>query len=122
MAKLDVKSAYRMVPVHPQDHQLLGMYWDNKIYIDTRLPFGLWSATKIFSALARAMHCMGPKDFLHYLDDFLFMSPPSCAARSKAHLTLAMAICEELGFPIAPEKIEGPATCITFWAYNWIPP
>ena len=27
LAKLDVKQAYRMVPVHPQDGQLLGMRW-----------------------------------------------------------------------------------------------
>jgi len=32
MAKLDVRSAYRIVSVHPQDRHLLGMMWDGKVY------------------------------------------------------------------------------------------
>ena len=27
LAKVDIKSAYRIIPVHPEDHQLLGMLW-----------------------------------------------------------------------------------------------
>ena len=55
MAKLDVRSAYRIVPVHPQDRHLLGMMWDGKLYVDAALPFGLRSAPKIFTALADAI-------------------------------------------------------------------
>ena len=32
MAKIDIKSAYRIVPVHPQDRCLLGMKWDGTIW------------------------------------------------------------------------------------------
>ena len=32
MDKIDIKSAYRIVPVHPQDRCLLGMKWDGKVY------------------------------------------------------------------------------------------
>ena len=63
LAKLDLKSAYRMVPVHPQDQWLLGMSWEDRILVDTCLPFGLRSAPKNFSAVADgltwAMHCKG---------------------------------------------------------------
>ena len=55
MAKLDLKSAYRMVPVHQEDQWLLGMSWNNQLFVDTRLPFGLQSAPKIFSAVADLM-------------------------------------------------------------------
>lgn len=48
LAKIDIAHAYRNVPVHPADRHLLGMQWDNLIYIDTVLPFGLRSAPKIF--------------------------------------------------------------------------
>ena len=34
MAKMDIKHAYRMVPVHPEDQRLLGMQWQNKVYVD----------------------------------------------------------------------------------------
>ena len=44
LAKFDVESAYRIVPVHPEDRPLLGMQWKERLYIDTALPFGLRSA------------------------------------------------------------------------------
>ena len=55
LAKLDLKEAYRAVPVHPSDQRLLGVAWDDTVYIDKALPFGLRSASKIFSALTDAM-------------------------------------------------------------------
>ena len=117
MAKLDLKSAYRMVPVHPEDQWLLGMSWNNQLFVDTRLPFGLRSAPKIFSAVADgiawAMYCQNIGDFLHYLDDFLFMGPPASEICG-SHIKKAITICENLGFPVAPEKVDGPTTSITF--------
>ena len=44
MAKLDIKSAYRLVPVHLSDRHLLGVEWNGAIYVDGMLPFGLRSA------------------------------------------------------------------------------
>ena len=117
LAKLDIKSAYRMVPVHPDDRPLLGIKWRDSIFLDTTLPFGLRSAPKIFSAVADAllwaMHCNGVQHALHYLDDFLFVGPAgnsSCANQ----LHTALATCRTLGVPIAPEKIQGPAQVLTF--------
>ena len=52
MAKFDVESAYRNVPVHPSDRHLLGMKWRNQSYVDLALPFGLRSAPFIFNAIA----------------------------------------------------------------------
>ncbi len=44
LAKIDIESAFRNVPVHPHDRHLLGMKWNDQLYIDTVLPFGLRSA------------------------------------------------------------------------------
>ena len=55
LAKADIKSAYRLVPVHPDDRPLLAMQWEGMVYVDTALPFGLRSAPKIFNALADAL-------------------------------------------------------------------
>ena len=52
MAKVDIKSAHRLLPVHPKDRLLLGMEWQGLAYVDTTLPFGLRSAPKIFTAVA----------------------------------------------------------------------
>ena len=74
MVKLDLKSAYRHVPVHPDDQALLAVRWQGHTFVDTALPFGLCSAPKIFTALADGlawvMACECISSFIHYLDDF----------------------------------------------------
>jgi hypothetical protein len=116
MAKLDLKSAYRMVPVHSADRHLLGVRWGSASYCDAALPFGLRSAPIIFNsiadALAWAMKCRGIENVVHYLDDFLFWSNE--APRCQADLNLALSICNDLGLPAEPSKVEGPAQALTF--------
>ena len=80
LAKLDLREAYRAVPVHPSDQRLLAVSWNGSIYLDKALPFGLRSAPKLFSALTDAMMWVlwdrGVRSALHYLDDFLVLGPP----------------------------------------------
>ena len=52
LVKLDIKLAYRLVPVHPDDRHLIGMKWGAAYYADGMSPFGLRSAPKIFTAVA----------------------------------------------------------------------
>ena len=49
--KIDIKSAFRLIPVHPADRHLLAMEWNGNIFIDTCLPIGLRSASKLFNRL-----------------------------------------------------------------------
>ena len=44
LAKIDIESAYRLIPVHPQDRPLQAICWKDRMYIDPMLPFGLRSA------------------------------------------------------------------------------
>ena len=117
LAKLDLREAYRAVPVHPSDQRLLAVSWRGATVIDKALPFGLRSAPKLFSALTDAMmwclHERGVQMALHYLDDFLLLGPPG-HPQCEQSLALTLALCEELGFSVAPEKTEGPATTLTF--------
>ena len=80
LAKLDIQSAYRIIPVHPDDRHLLGMRWQGTICMDAALPFGLRSAPKIFTAVAGAllwiMYTNGVTWAIHYLDDFLLCGSP----------------------------------------------
>ena len=51
LAKLDLRQAYRAVPAHPSDRRLLAVSWEETVYIDKALPFGLRSAPKnLFSS------------------------------------------------------------------------
>ena len=118
LIKVDLKNAYRVVPTHPADCHLFGISWENHIYIDQALPFGLRSAPKLFTAVADAIGWAlaeaGIPFQLHYLDDFLFFVPPRAGCGATAVLALAMDTLSRLGVPVAVHKIEGPAPVITF--------
>ena len=77
LVKMDLKDAYRIVPVHPEDHHLLGITWQGMVYVDRSLPFGLRSAPILFTAVADmitwAVYKQGINHLLHYLDDFFVL-------------------------------------------------
>ena len=115
LAKVDIRSAYRLVPVHPDDRWLLGMSWENELFVDTVLPFGLRSAPKIFTAVADAIEwsvrSRGVQTLYHYLDDFLLIARSPDGAQQ---LDCLMKTFSDLGVPIAEEKLKGPGTVVTF--------
>lgn len=117
LAKVDLKSAFRLIPVARQDWELLGIHWQGEYYVDKRLPFGLRSAPFLFNELATALHWILHTNYhipsmLHYLDDFLFMAPTmlTCQHAKNSMLTL----CSQLQIPLSWEKVEGPTTCLSF--------
>ena len=62
MAKLDIKSAFRTVGVHPLDQHLLSFKWTarghTRYFRDTRFPFGLKCSLEIFCRLSQAVRAM----------------------------------------------------------------
>ena len=54
-AKVDIKQAYCIVPVHPEDRHLLGVQWEGQVHVDKVLPFRLRSAPLILTASADAL-------------------------------------------------------------------
>ena len=103
--------------MHPDDHHLLAILWEDQVYVDRALPFGMRSAPKLFAAvadaLARALYQRGIKYLLHYLGDFLFLGSPHTEEAATA-VQLALHIFNHVGVPVAAEKTEGPSTSITF--------
>ena len=84
--------------------------------MDTRWPFGLRSAPKLFTALADAaqwlIRTQGVTCCLHYLDDYFFVEPPHTPAKALAIATNTLA---ELGIPLAPDKVEAHYPSILPW-------
>ena len=117
LAKIDIKSAYRIIPVCVGDRPLLGITWRGRFYVDARLPFGLRSAPKIFNAVADALEwCFRHEGVLfvdHYLDDFIILGPPGQGTCAQS-LCIIRRIAAMLGIPLAEEKCEGPCTVLTF--------
>ena len=59
------------------------------------------------------LHNRGVGDQIHYLDDFLYLGPPGGTTCAQA-LCQALDTCQEFCVPVAAEKVEGPATFLTF--------
>ena len=59
------------------------------------------------------MSARGVGRVFHYLDDFIMVGPPD-SPQCRTSLGTTLAVCSELGVPIAPQKIEGPTSCLTF--------
>lgn len=123
LIKLDVEAAYKQVPVRRADRALLGLRWRGKYYYELVLPFGLKSSGARWELYAAALHYffqhhLGVELVIHYVDDFLFVLPAEAAPHPRACRARdgALALCEELGVPMAtgPGKQDGPCTCLTF--------
>ena len=117
MAMTDIKSAFRIIPIHPSDFPLLGMKWDNQFYYDVCLPMGLSSSCAIFEAFSSSLewisvHRFGTSGVLHILDHFLFIAKTETKCRSD--LSNFLRLCGYLGVPIAEEKTVGPSQVIQF--------
>ena len=116
MAKVDVKHAFRLCPVRPQDFPLLGMFWQDQFFIDTRLPFGGRSSPFIFNSFADALAWIlificGVPHVRHYLDDFFIASADLLCFQ---YVDIVKQAFQFLGVPIADDKLEGPSTCLTY--------
>ena len=114
MAKTDIESAFRLFPVHPDDWELLGMFWNGFYYFDKVLPFGLCSAPFIFNQLSEWIlqhNCM-ISFVCHILDDFLIIEPPAPTvpldSLCQASLCSMILSFKNLNIPISAAKTEGP--------------
>ena len=117
LAKTDVRSAFRIIPVHPTDYYLLGMHWKGKYYIDCCLPMGLASSCRTFEMLSTGMEWVARNKLniphiIHILDDFLIAGESS--GTCQANLQRFLDVCEDVGIPMAPDKTEGPSQILTF--------
>ena len=104
MAKTDVRSAFRIVPVHPSDYPLLGFQWKEKWYYDKTLPMGCSTSCLIFEDLSTTMKWVVKNklqilDIIQILDDFLIIDKSLDTCGTK--LNKFLQFCHELGVPMA---------------------
>ncbi|CAN2388360.1 RNA-mediated [Pristimantis euphronides] len=118
MAKTDIESAFRLLPVNQGSLRLLGCYWEGAFYVDRCLPMGCSISCAYFEAFSSFLEWVmrdiaGSETIIHYLDDFFCVAPGD----TKGCLGLLKAIewvCGHFGVPLAPEKTEGPSTTLCF--------
>ena len=121
MSKVDLKSAYCILPNHAEDHPLLGIKWNGEVLLDMALPFGLQSAPKIFSAFADALGWVtrqnGVLHQIHHLDDFFIAGPPN-SMKCMRDFQMFAKCCESLEVPIAQEKLVPLSSVLTFLGHR----
>ncbi len=110
MVKLDIKDAYRIVPVHPADYHLLGIQWEGRIYTDRALPFSLRSAPTIFSAAADFVAWLLNRQGVCHLLHYLAPGSPGITRRGSN----SVRNLQNANIPVASNKTEVPATLLGF--------
>ena len=118
LAKLDVKSAFRICPVAPSDWHLLGFTLCGLYFVDLCLPFGLRSSVNRFNKVADAIlwimqNNYGILNCTHYLDDY-FLATAGDGASCARSIQKTKDLFHRLGIPLAPEKMVGPTTELTY--------
>ena len=117
MAKTDLKSAFRLMPIHPEDWNLLGIYWQSQYYIDLYLPFGLRSAPFLFNQISDALewilkHNYGLHHVIHILDDFFIAEKTKFACLGS--FTTLLKVFMSLRVPTVASKTLGPSQVLEF--------
>lgn len=117
LAKTDIKSAFRIIPIAPRDFPLLGIEWQGKFYFDKCLPMGCSSSCQIFETLSTGLEWIATNKLrasavIHILDDFLFIAPSE--EKCRVDLNSFLCLCQRIGVPIANEKTTGPARVLQF--------
>ena len=117
LSKTDIKSAFRILPVHPDDYSLLGFSWDRRFYYDRCVPMGCSSSCAIFESFSSALEWiatqkLGCHGVVHILDDFLFIEKTQKLCNES--LNKFLDFCSEVGIPIAIEKTYQPNTVMDF--------
>ena len=117
LSKVDLKDAYRCVPIHKDDWRYLGMQLQDKYLCDRCLPMGLGSSCRIFTEISNALAWIftqhNPKaTVFNYLDDFLIV------ARDKQQCEYALQsflnILNDIGFPVSDEKTVLPCQSLEY--------
>lgn len=118
LAKSDIESAFRLLPVHPDCYHLLGCSFEGSYYFDTCLPMGCSISCHYFELFSSFLEWVvrvetGSRSVIHYLDDFLFVSPGGSDG-CRHLLDTFRFLMGHFGVPLSAEKTEGPVTVLSF--------
>ena len=119
MAKLDVKSAYRLLPMRESDFRFLGFHIQGTVFVDKMAPMGAKISASHWEAFGRLWEWLINQrpDFrgatCRYMDDLLIVCHPQDPNPSGS-VQSVIQLSNEIGLPLAEEKTVFPTTEITF--------
>ena len=120
MSVVDIKAAYRAVPIRESHRKFMGFEWEldgiKKVFVENRLCFGLRLGPQYFQLISNFIHdtllYVHGVETINYLDDFITLgrSYSSCLQAQRKILK----VLRDLGFYVAYDKVSPPSTCTTF--------
>ena len=118
LEKLDIKSAFRLLPVKPAEWHLLGLFWLGAYFIDCHLPMGCRASPFLFTVLSDLLAWIilkftSNENITHYLDDYLFASVGTLE-EAVQKLSAALQLLKFLNIPIALKKLVSPTTILVY--------
>lgn len=126
VAVFDVDSAYRNIPVHPEDQHHFCIAWDNKFYIDHCVAFGSASSAGLFGRVADCfvaiMRSFGAQQILKWVDDIIFFRYPINSSRPYSysyHAQLVFDSANRLGLPWSSHKFHDFSDSFTYLGFLW---
>ena len=111
--KDDLRHAFRIAPMHPDDIPLLGLAYNQALYLETRLPFGVRSGPCIFANIAEPIRdiyrsIISSNLLANMQDDFFNFDHSSDFVANTLSLTGFGCLLDTLGMESAPGKAQGP--------------
>ena len=116
MAKTDVQSAFRIIPIHPDDQHLFCMNWKGHFYMDRAMQMGCASSCRIFQAFASSIKWIAQVKLkipnVNYLDDYMLGS--QTRELGIKNLKKFLDMCDDIGLPMSAKKTYEPDTTMNF--------
>ena len=117
LSKVDVKSAFRLLPLAPDNFTLVGLSFGGQYYVDKFLRMGASSSCKIYQQFSNAISSIAQyhHDINHiqnYLDDYLIISDG--LASGKHDLEMLKSMAASINLPLAHNKVDGPKPVLKF--------
>ena len=125
MATVDIASAYRSVPIRPDQWKFQAVSWpiDGELcdLLDTHLSFGLRCAPYIFTMISNfvmsTMSRLGYQHVVNYIDDFLVFG--NSFGECQQAQTVLIHLLGQLGFHVSWKKCASPTQKVRYLGINF---
>lgn len=111
IAKVDIQSAFRILPIHSDDRHLFGFKWRGAFYFDNCLPLGCSLSCALIESFLPLLYALYLQNVFssmsHILDDFIFIGPHD-TSQCQWQLQQFLHFAALIGIPIKESKTVEP--------------
>lgn len=116
--KLDIKSAFKCLPLRYQEWFLTGFQFQGAFFIQTQIPFGAAASCRNFELCMRLLEWIIKNEYppaliTHYLDDWWLTQKLKCQTLLFMKFFISL-VEQDIGFPLSHNKTVGPAQQLDF--------